>query len=366
MFDQAGLDFTTIFARDADYFGDPGDFDANGRVVVVVTKEVNRVANPPLGFVSAGDKLLTGVCPASNEGEFFFLRSPDPAGQYTAGGYSQADLERDFPNLLIHELVHIIQATRRLAVGGELMASYVAEGLATAAQEIVGLELLALAPGGNRGRSTVYTTFGADQRAFFTFVGDLLAYFGFDFAGSRADGAPEQCSWSGSTDTGGAPGPCAFRHRLAYGVTWSLISQAIERHHGGAAGRKAILRAFSEHTGPAGYPALEAVLGLPIATLVAEWAPMLYLDDRFPAATAFQQVDWDIRDVAAAWGTPNADLAARQRGFADFADAIQVRGGSVAFFEVSGANRGATTIRVRRPDGTAAPSEVTIWAVRAQ
>jgi len=294
------------------------------------------------------------------------MRSPDPAGQYIAGGYTQASLESDFPSLLIHEFAHIIQGARRMAVGGSFMASYVAEGLATAAQEVVGFEILGLANGANYGRTRVYTTLGADPRRFFGFIGDLLAYFGFDFSGGHFEGAPEQCTWSGTTAAGGAPGPCSFRNRILYGTTWSLISQAIQRHHGGAAGRKAVLRAFSEYVGPSGYSELATVLGQPIAVLVAEWAPMLYLDDRFPAATNFQFVNWNLRDVAASWNSPNADLSARQRGFADFSDPVMVRGGSTAFFEVSGANRGATTIRVKGQGGAGIPAEVAIWAVRVQ
>lgn len=362
---QAAAAFTPIQAIDIDQFGDPGDRDGNGRIVIVITKEVNRNSRSALGFVSGGDALLTTACASSNEGEFFYAKAPDPTGQYQGGVYTAGDLAEDFSNLLAHEFAHIIQVARRRAVGGAFMASFMAEGLATAAQEIVGMQTLGLMAGGNYGRNVVYSTFGGDPRSFFGYVGDLLAYFGFDFAGAAVPGAPEQCTWSGGTSAGGAPnGPCAFGTRLAYGVTWSIIKQAIDRHHGGAAGQKAILRAFSEYTGAAGYAELETVLGRPLSRLLAEWAPSLYLDDRVPLVPAFQIANWNIRSVASAWNSPNAELRPRVRGFGDFGEEVMLRGGSTVFYEVSGANRPALAFRVRTPGQRSTPANVAVWAVR--
>ena len=108
------------------------------------------------------------------------------------------------------------------------------------------------------------------------------------------------------------------------------------------------------------------MLGQPIATLMAEWAPMLYLDGRFPTLTAFQNPSWNLRDIAAVWQTPNADLVTRSRAFADFSEDVMVRGGSFALYELSGANRPATTVRARSRGSRETPAAVSIWAVRVQ
>jgi hypothetical protein len=168
----------------------------------------------------------------------------------------------------------------------------------------------------------------------------------------------------GSSATGN-PGPCAFSTRIIYGVTWSVIKNAIDRYHGGATGQRAILRAFSDRNGPPGFADLEAVLARPITTILAEWAPMLYLDDRF-AAAGFQNANWNLRDITAAWNSPNAELAPRMRTFSTFADAFNVRASSTGYYDISGANRPATAIRVRDASGGTLPSFMVLWVVRVQ
>ena len=363
VFDQAALDFGPIYDADVEHFGGVGDLDQNQRVVIVVTVEVNKGPNPPLAFVSQGNILPQGTCASSNEGEFFYLRGPDPTGQFAAGVYTVADLTDDFPVLMIHEFAHNIQGARRLAAGGQFMASWMAEGLATAAQELVGLGLLGLPEEQNYGPGVTYPTFGADPRFFFSYVGDWLGYFGFDFEGGHAQDAPELCTWVGSTNAN--PGPCTSQNRLLYGVPWSLIKHAIDRHFPGADNQKQILHAFSDYAGAPGFAALEAVLGRSVATLMAEWAPVLYIDDRYNAP-AFQMANWNVRAIAAVWATPNAELQPRIRGFGDFLDQVSIRGGSTAFYEVSGVGRPAFALRIRDPVGGALPPSVTAWVVRVE
>ena len=60
------------------------------------------------------------------------------------------------------------------------------------------------------------------------------------------------------------------------------------------------------------------------------------------------------------------ELNARTRGFSTFADAFSVRAGSTGFYDISGANRPATSIRVRDAAGNALPQFVIVWVVRVQ
>jgi hypothetical protein len=367
VFDQAGAAFATVYAVDVDHFGAPGDLDQNQRIAILLTKEVNKLSTPPLGFVSYGDLFPTTQCAASNEGEVFYLRSSDPTGQFTAGTYTSATLVQNFTYLLAHEFAHIIQATRRRAAGANFMTSWLAEGLATAAQEVTGFQMLGLQNGANYGRTTVYSTLGGDPRNFFGFAGDWIAYFGFEFNNrTKVAATPEECSWVGSTGPGGNPGPCQFAARLVYGLPWTVIKYTIDRHLGGAANQKQYLRAFSDYRGAPGFAELQGVLGRTPSEMLAQWAAMLYIDDRYPAATAFQFLNWNIRDIAAAWQSPNADLIPRTRGFSSFTDSFAVRAGSSAYYEISGASRPATAIRFRGDGGVALPPALQVWIVRVQ
>jgi hypothetical protein len=130
--------------------------------------------------------------------------------------------------------------------------------------------------------------------------------------------------------------------------------------------QKNFLRAFSDYTGAPGFPALQSVLGMPVATMMAEWAPVLYIDDRYPAAVNFQLRNWNLRDIAAAWNTPNAELIPRMRAFDAFNDFLDLRAGSSAYYEISGANRPATAVRFRDGSNNPLPDFIQIWIVRVQ
>ncbi len=59
-------------------------------------------------------------------------------------------------------------------------------------------------------------------------------------------------------------------------------------------------------------------------------------------------------------------LGPRERRFAPFTDAVSVRGGSTAYFRISGAGRAGTAIRVRDASGAPLPAHMRVWVVRLQ
>ena len=81
-------------------------------MVIVITKEVNKIANL-LGEVFTADLVTQQECPASNEGEFFYGRAPDPTGA-SGAAYTVADALLDAPIIIAHEFTHVIQLGRRL------------------------------------------------------------------------------------------------------------------------------------------------------------------------------------------------------------------------------------------------------------
>ena len=318
-FDALAADFDgTIYDVDVDFFGAPSDIDANSRIVIVITKEVNKLTtSSPLAFVSGADLFPVASCPASNEGEYYWSRAPDPLGTFSAGIYTLADARLDNRVLLAHEFAHIIQGSRRMAAGGSFMTSFMAEGGATAAQEFVGFEYESRMDGQNYTADVIYETLGADPNGYYSFMGDLLGYFGYDFIDGSIPGAPEQCSWVGS-DSDGTAGPCNLASRLRYGPTWSLVRQGIDLY--GAGDTRAVHRALVDYTGAPGFAAIETVFGKTIGEMMAVWAAMLYVDDRFmdPALDMFQFANRNLRTLEDAWTSTAARLTPRARSFADF------------------------------------------------
>jgi hypothetical protein len=83
---QAVLD-DFIYEVDTEYFGETADIDENERVIVLITEEVNKLADLTeqlifLGFFLPSDLASPFDCPASNAGEIVYLRAPDPDGEF--------------------------------------------------------------------------------------------------------------------------------------------------------------------------------------------------------------------------------------------------------------------------------------------
>ncbi len=366
-FDALAADFDgTIYDVDVDFFGAPSDIDANSRIVIVITKEVNKLTtSSPLAFVSSADLFPVASCPASNEGEYYWSRAPDPLGMFGAGIYTLADARLDGRVLLAHEFTHIIQFSRRMAAGGSFMTSFMLEGGATAAQEFVGFEYESRMDGQNYTADVIYETLGADPNGYYSFMGDLLGYFGYDFIDGSIPGAPEECTWVGS-EIDGTAGPCNLAARLPYGPTWSLIRQGIDLY--GAGDTRAVHRALVDYAGAPGFAAIETVFGKTIGEMMAVWAAMLYVDDRFvdPAFDMFQFANWNLRTLEDAWFSTAARLTPRARSFADFQDDFDVRAASSAFFDLSGTGRPATAVRIRDQSGNVLPDIFQVWIVRVE
>ena len=128
-----------IYATETAHFGVVSDNDSNGRIGIVVTKQIN-VDNGDgpqvVGFVNPCDFFTreeTGVqndLHTSNEGEFFYAIAPDPDS--IVGQAQDTDRLFDFlPVVIAHEFAHMIQFSHRFTQTGEFMALFMAEGMAT-------------------------------------------------------------------------------------------------------------------------------------------------------------------------------------------------------------------------------------------
>ncbi len=352
-----------IFATDTAYFGSPGDIDANGHIVILFTKAVNEIdagsaGGVVLGFVFGGDLVSRSSCPSSDEGEIYYGRVPDSTGAYGAKSTRSDELARA-PDVMAHELVHLIQDGRRFPKMYPDMGPIMAEAQAVFGEEVVGYDVTGRQPYQNYGFDVAYNTGNVDAVDWFSSqVFDLFAYFGFESPTQRVGGAPEQCGWWQQD-----PSPCVDRP-LWYGVGWSYLRWLADRYGPGyPGGEKGLQRAIIGDPGT-GLELTSDVVGTPVDSLMAGWAAALYVDDRIaspdPALTfsSWNLFDFEQHTVATAHLVPTSET------FADWTATPQVKASSAAYFTLDGTGRPATAVRIRNAADQELPSYMQVWVVR--
>ncbi len=276
-FTTMAADFdNTIYQNDVDYFGEPSDLDNNGRIVMIVTKEVNKEG--VLGFTTSADFQTRTQCPSSNGGEVFYTIAPDPNGTY-ADAYARADGLADAPILTGHEFSHILQFVNRAAAGVSTPAAiWELEGQATLAEEITGHKFTSRSPGQNYGFNVAFmgiynNALASDHAWYAAGFFDLALYWGFNGAcdpnvtgqcDTKISGTPEQCTWL-AANTGA---PC-FPGREVYGVPWSLLRYISDQFSTRFAGGEKELHHKLITDPGTGFQTLANVSGQPINVLLA-------------------------------------------------------------------------------------------------
>lgn len=359
----------TILPEISGYFGTPTDVDGNGRIVIVTSQEVNRISDA-LGFVAPTD-FFPGQCPASNGGEFYYARAPDPAGTIIGPDgegrpYSVEDALADAPVLLAHETTHTIQFGRRLFLENVnfLQTVWELEGQATLAEEVTGFRVQSLQPRENLGFDV------ASDLWFESGFVDLVVYYGFRSATQRSTGAPEGCGWL-SRDAAGAckilrDGRLEDYGRLPYGVAWSFLRWVSDHFHDRFPGGERELHRRLVENPNRGFQTLQEVVGEPVPPMLARWAASLYTDGRLPDGVGdplLRFPSWDLRDIEEGLVEP-AHLRAREAGFHTFDLPLTVAAGSSAYLILSGGSRPSHSVRARSESGGFLPDHMQLWMVR--
>ena len=367
----------SMYDTEVEYFGQPTDLDGNGKIVMVATQEVNRQEGPA-GFVAPLDFLARSECAASNEGEFVFLWVPDSTGS-VGTALTKTNLMAWLPTVVAHEFVHVIQVGRRVQAGASLPSLWEMEGQATFGEEVVGHAVEGNFVGQNLSNEVAFDFDDVATSPWYlgAFI-EMFYYYGMDDRGAapvKLAGAPEDCSWL-AKDVGHV---CLGD--LVYSPSWSLLRWLSDRFGSTfPGGEQGLQRALIDNTS-AGFGNIEGVLedGLGIQsvsmdTLLAQWAAMLYLDDRRLNDGTVVQVDpaltmssWNLFSVfenTMVWDAMTHTLVPRQRSFAAFSDEVNVRGASSAYFIVSGNAHGATAIRARDASDQKLPPHMRFWVVR--
>lgn len=123
-------------------FGADPDVDGNGRIIVLFTPVVNRLAKAEdcvlrgyvSGFFYPTD--LIERAPHSNRGEVFYAFTPDPTGRYSCA-HSERQVIQQLQPTFLHEMEHLIAYNEHvLARGGPPEETWLAEGLGHIAEEL--------------------------------------------------------------------------------------------------------------------------------------------------------------------------------------------------------------------------------------
>jgi hypothetical protein len=292
-FDSMAKEFDDVtFPTDSSYFGDPTDFDKNGHIVILFTGQINLLTKASAtggfigGFFFAGDFFPpTGSsgqsCAESNEGEIFYLLSPDPTGKFNNVRLPSV-VRQATRGTIAHEFQHMINAGRRLQNGApEFEDVWLDEALAHFGEDAVGrkvkgfsdLQMLTLAeivgsPGTQRD----------DFNAFFYQNFARLAY------------------WMANPDTSSGISAHADANLSSRGAGWALLRYSADNFSGDDP------RAFTRKlvAGPGvGINNLTSVAKVPLDTLLAGWLVAEYADHLGISGLSprYQYRSYNMRDV---------------------------------------------------------------------
>jgi hypothetical protein len=144
-YDSIAMEFDSIaYPVDSANFGAPTDLDGNGRVIAFYTRAVNELSPPAssvvtLGFFSSKDLFSSLSCPNSNEGEMFYMLTPDPTGAVNSNVRTVSFVRGATVGTMGHEFQHLINAWRRgyVTETANFEEGWLNEGLSHIAEELM-------------------------------------------------------------------------------------------------------------------------------------------------------------------------------------------------------------------------------------
>jgi hypothetical protein len=345
--------------------GDTLGLDADGRIGVIITKEVNK-QDDVLGFVNPYDLTATSYCPGSNQAEVFYGITPDPAGVHgeVRTKESVSDL---MPALIAHEVTHIAQEVQYFFSDAAIKASWESEGGATLAEQLVGNAVLGHGGSGQNLGVPEFDEGYFGDGWYKDWAHDLRRYFGNSSSG-KVENAPEQCSWLGK-EADGNTGPCS-NGRAVYGVPATLLRFLLDYYGPYYSGGEAALMRDLTNSDYTGYDNLVTTTDASsFGYILTLFGASLYLDGRHTGIhERVWLTSWDLTPIIASWPDPNyGTLTPYTSSDAEPTTTKSVRGGSTAYLEWEPPSSHApTSFRIRTPEGDKLPDEMGMWIFRIQ
>lgn len=277
---------TLVYPLDVGTFGEPSDIDGNGRIGLIFTLEVNRLTpggSPTYvgGFTFSRDLFpikataRTQACAGSNEGEFFYLLTPDQFGRVNGNRRTAGFVDTNTTAVIAHEFQHLINASRRLYVNNApgFEVKWLDEGLAHIAEELLFYHEAGLAPRSNVDAPTVKASQGR------------ATAFNLDMTGGG-----NTTRYRSYLERPASSSPYAADDSLTTrGAAWDLLRYLAD--HAASDDGDVFMRLAK---GPAtGIENLQAVFGKDTPTQVRNWATSQAVDDVVATDEALQQPSWN-------------------------------------------------------------------------
>jgi hypothetical protein len=349
---------TLVYPMDVAAFGEPTDIDKNGKIAIVFTRAVNeltpRNSSSYVGGLTFSRDLFPQIgtprataCAASNEGEFFYLMAPDPAGTINGNVRTNAFVDANSTGVIAHELVHLINASRKLYVNTsapKFEEKWLDEGLAHEAEELLFYREAGLSPRSN----LTYQVLASSARTATAFRNDMLGNQGRlrDYLASPNDGSPYRGGDSLSSR----------------GAAWSLLRYLVDRT---STSDGNVWSRLVNNTA-VGVANLQSVFG-DVAPLLRDWNVSHVMDDAPSAPTELSQKSWNwhsifggIDGIAALYPLPVTAMSPTTTTYSG----VVVPGGA-AFYSFSMPANGTATLTLGGQSG-AASSNLQLVIVRTK
>jgi hypothetical protein len=287
-----------IYKTDTAWFGSPTDRDANQRVMMLYTPEVNKLtpqgsAGFTAGFFFAADVYRKTEldqanvnCPQTNDGvELFYLLAPDPLGSINGNVRTVNVVRQNTRGTIAHELQHMINLGVRIfnpaAKGSEVF--WLNEAMSHFAEEGVGRAL--------RG-------FGDFQQLSYADV-DPNPMQQDDYNAFFRQNLSRFTLWMQRPDTASPISARAASQLSPRGAGWALVRYALDRYSGGNA--RALTRNLA--AGPdTSIQNFRAHLGNPqFDDVISGWLVANFTDDFGVTnlAPRYTYTSWNMRDAMA-------------------------------------------------------------------
>lgn len=349
---------TLIYPMDEATFGAPTDIDKNGRIAIVFTRAVNQLT--PRGSTSFVGGLTFSrdlfpqigtsraqACTASNEGEYFYLMAPDPTGTINGNPRSNAFVDANTPSVIAHELVHLINASRKLYVNTaapKFEEKWLDEGIAHVAEELLFYREAGAAPRQNLSYQALVSSTRMKTAYTSDMTGNAARYR--DYLSGPATSSPYRTGDSLATR----------------GAAWSLLRYLADRN---ASSDGDIWSRLVDNTA-VGAANLQAVFG-DLAPQVRDWAVSHAVDDALGAPPELTQKSWNWHSV---YGGIDAIAALYPLALTGMSPSTPAYNGSVvaggsAFYTFTVPANGTATLNIGGSSGAAA-SNLQVVIVRTK
>jgi Big-like domain-containing protein len=333
-----------IFRTDTLWFGSPTDVNADGKITVLYTPEINKLTPAGStgfvgGFFFGADLFPKSIpaenysCPASNFQEIFYLLVADPLGTINNNRRTTADVRQGTRGTIAHEFQHMInQSVRMTNNADQLEVSWMNEALSHFAEEVVGRA--------SRG-------FGDFQQLA---PGDLTANTN-DFNAFFRQNLLRFRTWMLRPDTASPISAKASSQLAPRGAGWALVRYATDHYANGSA------RTFTRRVvaGPGNdVPNLVAAAGAPFEDilngyLVANYTTGLGVSN---LAQKYSYRSWSMRDVMSMSGVSNGTFPLLVTPLPTQVTTQSLSGSGNYFRLVRGANAPQATFRMLSTSGT--------------